>query len=631
MSAQYDAAGNLTDLILRRDGSCLPTVASCWQRFAYEWNEKSELSHARRWDLTTVERSSNSAISQAVPSRAPDAELFFAYDWSGKRVLKTAADKLGVQKHTVYAFGTLEIRTTDFSAGDYVLLPQNVSLHFGAGPASARVVYSNLDMPSLSSGHQHVFLSLGDTVGSTTFLIDKATGELVEDATYQTYGAIETDYRPGRWKGYREPYKWTGKEDDIELGLTYFGARYYSPYLGTWMSADPIAIHDFGSDINPYAYVHGTPLMGVDPDGRLVFLVVIAVIVICAAIAGGSNLAVQANTVGWNRVNWGIKGVAGSALIGAAAGAATMGAGAAVGAAAGAGTGAAAAAGAVGGAAGGATAYLGSAALQGGEFSGGGFGRAVLVGAVSGFFGAAGGAAGGFAGAVEGSLAGGTMGFFVNAALGGDSSLESFGLSMGIGLASSVAMQGLQSLTSEPSSPNRIPASRPSADAPSSQPSNNWPYPGKDPNDPIGLFPDKGEYGPTGQAPTPKTYSHPKPPNPTPTTQAPPPPPTGVPPNIDDVEPCTPDNPYGVPRKGPISLWDQPRTTDAPKLKQWDGQYTDNYRSLARMLYLSGYTDVETVMDELGRVMQRMNGSAAPMGQPLPPLQPPVWGAPLAP
>ena len=110
------------------------------------------------------------------------------------------------------------------------------------------------------------------------------------------------------------------------------------------------------------------------------------------------------------------------------------------------------------------------------------------------------------------------MGFFVNAALGGDSSLESFGLSMGIGLASSVAMQGVQSLTSEPSSPNRIPASRPSADAPSSQPSNNWPYPGKDPNDPIGLFPDKGEYGPTGQAPTPKTY-----PIPNPRTRRPPP------------------------------------------------------------------------------------------------------------
>ena len=114
------------------------------------------------------------------------------------------------------------------------------------------------------------------------------------------------------------------------------------------MSADPVAIHDFGSDINPYAYVHGTPLMGVDPDGRFAFLIVIAVIIICAAIAGGSNLAVQANTVGWNRVNWGIKGVAGSALIGAAAGAATMGAGAAVGAAIGAGTGAVAAAGAVG-------------------------------------------------------------------------------------------------------------------------------------------------------------------------------------------------------------------------------------------------------------------------------------------
>ena len=225
--------GNLTGLILRRDGSCLPTAASCWQRFAYEWNEKGELSHARRWDLTTVERTFEQCHFPAVPSRAPDAELFFAYDCVGKRVLKTAADKLGRAKaHRFTCSGRWKFATTDFSAGDYALLPPNVSLRLGAGPASARVVYSNLDMPSLSSGHQHVFLSLGDLGRLDELLIDKATGELVEDATYQSYGAIETDYRPGRWKGYREPYKWTGKEDDIELGLTYFGARYYSPYLG---------------------------------------------------------------------------------------------------------------------------------------------------------------------------------------------------------------------------------------------------------------------------------------------------------------------------------------------------------------------------------------------------------------
>ncbi len=34
------------------------------------------------------------------------------------------------------------------------------------------------------------------------------------------------------------------------------------------MSPDAVTIHDLGGDLNPYAYVHGTPLMGVDPDGN---------------------------------------------------------------------------------------------------------------------------------------------------------------------------------------------------------------------------------------------------------------------------------------------------------------------------------------------------------------------------
>ncbi|MDX2053345.1 MAG: RHS repeat-associated core domain-containing protein [Polyangiaceae bacterium] len=66
----------------------------------------------------------------------------------------------------------------------------------------------------------------------------------------------------------REPYKFTGKEEDIEVGLSYFGARYYSTALGRWMSPDAVTIHDLGGDLNPYAYVHCTPLMGVDPDGN---------------------------------------------------------------------------------------------------------------------------------------------------------------------------------------------------------------------------------------------------------------------------------------------------------------------------------------------------------------------------
>ena len=93
------------------------------------------------------------------------------------------------------------------------------------------------------------------------------TGEVVERATFQSQGAIESDYRPNRWHNAREPYKFTGKEEDIEVGATYFGARYYNARLGRFMSADPLAIHGLGGDLNPYAYVGGRLLSHVDPFG----------------------------------------------------------------------------------------------------------------------------------------------------------------------------------------------------------------------------------------------------------------------------------------------------------------------------------------------------------------------------
>ncbi len=59
-----------------------------------------------------------------------------------------------------------------------------------------------------------------------------------------------------------------GKEEDVEVGLTYFGKRYLNPLLGRWVSPDPLAVHVPGeADWNLYAYVSGSVLRLVDPFG----------------------------------------------------------------------------------------------------------------------------------------------------------------------------------------------------------------------------------------------------------------------------------------------------------------------------------------------------------------------------
>ena len=131
----------------------------------------------------------------------------------------------------------------------------------------ARVVHDDRDVPAVEGSRQHVFFELGDRLGSAFVVFDKATSELVERSAYQAYGGAESDYRPKRWKGFREDYRFTGKEEDTEVGLTYFGKRYLNALLQRWISADPLTVHGLGADPNVYAYVSGRALSAVDPLG----------------------------------------------------------------------------------------------------------------------------------------------------------------------------------------------------------------------------------------------------------------------------------------------------------------------------------------------------------------------------
>ena len=69
--------------------------------------------------------------------------------------------------------------------------------------------------------------------------------------------------------GNDNPYLYNGKElypdfSDAYEGVYDFGARYYNPLYGRWFAQDPEK-----QFINPYLYCANNPVMGTDPDGRL--------------------------------------------------------------------------------------------------------------------------------------------------------------------------------------------------------------------------------------------------------------------------------------------------------------------------------------------------------------------------
>ena len=249
LTATYDAAGYMTSMTVLRDGTCVPAALCATQTYQYEWDEVGRLVDATRQDAS-----------------GPGAHLEYAYDASDNRVRKTVVSNED-ERHTVYVFGSLELRLAEFTATGYTVDDSTeVPYLFGHGVRLARVTYT--DAADFQTDRRRIFLELGDHLGSTSVVLDHATGELVERSTAFAYGSAESHYRTQRWDHFREDYRFTGKEDDIEVGLIYFGARYLNPQLGRWISADPLAVHAPGkADLNLYAYVHGRVLSAVDPVG----------------------------------------------------------------------------------------------------------------------------------------------------------------------------------------------------------------------------------------------------------------------------------------------------------------------------------------------------------------------------
>ncbi|WXA79897.1 hypothetical protein LVJ94_28545 [Pendulispora rubella] len=254
-NASYDGAGNLTKLTVTKPG---PTGAALNIAFSYQWDEVGRLVRAKRDPIVGVNGDRG-------------ADFHYTYDAGGERITKSVEDPVTRERtYTSEIFATLRLEHARFQNGDYERTKDTVSVYLIArGNPLARVIYDERLPRGQVGGAQHVFFMVTDPMGSTSAVIDKRTGELVERTTYQAFGQTESDYRPERWKAYREHYRFSGKEDDVGVGLTYFGFRYYVPALGQWASADPLTVHALKSDLNPYAYVFGSPQRLTDLAGLL--------------------------------------------------------------------------------------------------------------------------------------------------------------------------------------------------------------------------------------------------------------------------------------------------------------------------------------------------------------------------
>jgi RHS repeat-associated protein len=112
-----------------------------------------------------------------------------------------------------------------------------------------------------------------DHLGSTSVSYRASDGQSTTQR-YYPWGTI----RPGPSNALPTDYTFTGQRLDESTGLMYYGARYYDPTLGRFISADSIVPNPGNpQDLNRYSYARNNPLAYVDSGGDIPIPVIIGV------------------------------------------------------------------------------------------------------------------------------------------------------------------------------------------------------------------------------------------------------------------------------------------------------------------------------------------------------------------
>ncbi|WP_158856393.1 SpvB/TcaC N-terminal domain-containing protein [Lunatibacter salilacus] len=189
---------------------------------------------------------------------------YYQYDGSGQRIRKITEN-----------FGASGGTVTKKDERIYIAGYELYKKHSGTNSGLKRVSLSLMD-----EGHRFIMVETRNNVddgtekklvryqlhnhlGSSSLELDDQAN-VISYEEYHPFGTTAYQAKNASIKSAAKRYRYTGMERDKETGLEYHAARYYLPWLGRWLSADPIGI---GDGVNVYQYVNNNPVILFDPNG----------------------------------------------------------------------------------------------------------------------------------------------------------------------------------------------------------------------------------------------------------------------------------------------------------------------------------------------------------------------------
>lgn len=192
----------------------------------------------------------------------------YRYDIGNQRILKVSVQQHAgsVERQRVLYLPGLELRSTHNGAQLAEAL-QVVTLSVD-GAAGVRALHWAVGKPA-EIGNDPLRYTYDDHLGSAWLEVD-GEGAVISQECYYPFGGTAAWSARSEAHGRYKTHRYSGKERDA-TGLYYYGFRYYQPWTGRWLSADPAGTVD---GLNVYAMVRNNPVVLVDDDGLMLRTVV---------------------------------------------------------------------------------------------------------------------------------------------------------------------------------------------------------------------------------------------------------------------------------------------------------------------------------------------------------------------